>query len=93
MFDPLPRRSDFFPKTRRGHGTMHPNVRLNKAGVMVREATFCVDPTCQLNAPKSKNLHVDTEANLKDWCEEHGLRLKRTTPFLAMLRETSGQRL
>lgn len=77
-FDALPRREMFFPKTRRGHGSM-------------RTGTLCVDPTCTLNQPKSKNAHVDTEANLKDWCEDHQLSLKYTSAFTAMLRATGAR--
>lgn len=65
-----PRKEDFFPKTRRGHGTTHPQTRF-KDGRKMREANPCVDPTCNLNSPKSKNLHTDQFANIKDWCDDH----------------------
>lgn len=85
----VPTRGDFFPKTRRGHGTTHPSARFDRrGGTKIREANPCVDPTCSLNAPKSKNQHIDKGANLKDWCEERGLRLKHREPVAAMLEAT-----
>lgn len=85
----LPRRDDHFPKLRRGHGTARPNPRIVD-GVKVREETLCVDPTCQVYMPKSKNLHVDKSANMRDWCEERGLSMKHRTAGEAMTTATSG---
>lgn len=65
--DYLPRTSDFFPKTKRGHGSTHPESRFDKDGHKVRDANPCVDPTCVRNAPHSKNLHEDQAANRKEW--------------------------
>lgn len=60
-----PRKEDFFPKTRRGHGAAGPRGKKSK------QHTLCVDNTCSLNSPKSKNFHTDQEANIKDWCADH----------------------
>lgn len=71
----VPRREDFFPKTKRGHGSKRPHPITKKVGedwVHILPLP-CVDHTCVLNMPKSTNLHEDREANLRDWCEEHGL--------------------
>lgn len=88
-FDPLPRRVTHFPQTRRGHGAI--SVVQVHNGDTVRSPAPCVDPTCQLNQPKSKNVHVDPEANLKDWCEEHRVSLKYLDPSTAMVRATGGR--
>lgn len=89
----LPRRDDHFPKLRRGHGTTHPTPRYRENGtVKVREMTECVDPTCSMFMPKSKNLHIDKSANLRDWCEERGLSMKHRTAGEAMVEATSGLR-
>lgn len=93
-----PRREDYFPGTKRGHGSQHPRSRVVE-GITVRKANPCVDHSCQLNAPKSSNLHIDQEANMRDWCEEHGLSLKSKdrprgehhTPYGAMMAATGGR--
>lgn len=93
-----PQREDFFPKTRRGHGTTHPNAK-HRDGVKVREATPCVDPTCVLIVGKSSNMHTDAEANLMDWCDEHSLsvrtkerkRAQYQTPMAALYGATGGR--
>ena len=67
--DYLPRTSDYFPRTKRGHGSTHPQPRISKDGVLVSKGCPCVDPTCSRNVPTSKNLHEDQAANRKDWEE------------------------
>lgn len=75
MYDlALPRPNDFFPRTKRGHGVAHqfapePRPTLPR----------CVDPTCSLNAPKSKNAHRDQKANVEAWKADHGF--NDTTPI------------
>lgn len=90
MFDYLPRRDDFFPRTKRGHGTTHPRHRFDQDGIKVRDGNPCVDPTCSLHAPKSKNLHRDKTANLEQWCDEHKLSLRHQTAGEAMTHATGG---
>lgn len=76
-FEYLPRREDYFPKLKRGHGS--------------REAHLCVDETCNLNQPKSKNLHHDSKANLTEWCEQRRLSLTYQGPIAMMLFATGGK--
>ena len=51
----LPRVLDFFPKTRRGHGSSH-------------SRTACVNDACQRNHPGKKGyeMHEDQEKNVAD---------------------------
>lgn len=70
----LPRPLDFFPKTRRGHGTTHPTTRYTKDGLITREAHKCGVPQCDRNSRTGKGeQHVDQQANVNDWREEHGV--------------------
>lgn len=83
--------SDYFPKTRRGHGTTHPTARFDKAGKLVRNAAPCVNETCALNRTqrndedgnkKSKQrgeAHSDVAANVLDWKSER--RYGKDTPL------------
>lgn len=65
---------DFFPKTRRGHGTTHPTTRYTKAGLVTREAHKCSVPQCERNTRTGKGeQHRDQQANAADWREEHGV--------------------
>lgn len=89
-FSALPRREDYFPKTKRGHGSTHPRARI-KGGVKLREANPCADPTCSLNTPKSKNLHTDQGANIEEWCTERRLTVKHETAYESMVRGTGGR--
>jgi hypothetical protein len=74
MTDYLPRTSDYFPKTKRGHGSIHPRPRVLKDGTLIgQHRRPCVDPTCILNAPNSKNLHHDQKANREEWEKSVGL--------------------
>jgi len=84
-----PHREDYFPRLKRGHGTTHPEPRIVD-GQKVRESTACVDPTCQKNAPKSKNMHMDTKANIQEWCDDHRLRVPMTA-YEAMVKATGGR--
>ena len=74
MYDSAnPRPLDFFPRTKRGHGCAHQRVPEKDGGGWPSAATpKCVDPTCGLNAPKSKNAHRDQKANVADWKSDHG---------------------
>ncbi len=93
-FNPLPRRDSYFPRLRRGHGTTHPEARFDKDGQEIRQMTACVEVTCQLNMPKSKNQHHDTAANLRDWCKERGFsdqHIKNSGPMVTMLYATGGR--
>lgn len=89
-----PQREDFFPKLKRGHGTCHDRLFRDQGGAIgtnkAWEQTMCVDPTCSLNQPKSKNLHEDKKANLEEWCSGRGLSLKYDTPGTAMVKATGG---
>ena len=67
----LPRILDFFPHTRRGHGTARPHAQV-RHGVVIKRATACVDPTCTLNMPSSSNAHNDQYSNVADWKKDHG---------------------
>lgn len=89
--DPLPRREDFFPKTRRGHGTTHPSAKVDREGRLLRNGTACVEPTCNRNQPKSNNLHEDQAMNLKDWCDDHKLSTKHDSAGTAMHYATGGR--
>lgn len=74
----LPTIHDFFPRTRRGHGTTHPDPRINKAGVQVRKECLCVQPTCsrfqrqENGKPVRGERHDDAAANVNDWKAERG---------------------
>ena len=68
-----PRPLDFFPRTKRGHGVAHQEIpQRDGGGWPSRTLPRCVDPTCHLNAPKSKNAHDDQKANVLAWKAEHG---------------------
>jgi len=93
-----PFREDHFPATKRGHGSTHPQARFNKNGVKTREGNLCVDETCILHSPKSRTLHTDQNANIRDWCDERGLSVKTKerpraryhTPVEALYAATGG---
>lgn len=72
----LPRPLDFFPRTRRGHGTTHENDRYDKTR-LVRKACPCVNPACERLRLKGGEQHDDQEMNVLDWKAEHGFH-KRT---------------
>ncbi len=106
-FNALPRREDFFPKLRRGHGSAHDahyyRVVDREDGQHGELTRFdnpaaiehpCVDVTCVLNMPASKNQHHDTNANLRDWCQERGYsdkHIKSYGPLFTMLTATGGR--
>lgn len=59
-FDYLPRPDQFFPNLRRGHGTIHkPTEKHPKAGK-------CASTGCK------GDKHIDKQANIDDWCADHG---------------------
>ena len=76
----LPRTLDYFPKTRRGHGSTHPQPRYAKDGSMAvtRAANPCVAESCKLRRrqdegkAKRGEAHEDQYANVADWKAEHG---------------------
>ena len=75
----LPRIDDFFPNTRRGHGSMHPIERTSKDGIITRNGCLCVNDACSLLRRQDHSgktvkgeLHDDKQANVKDWKGEHG---------------------
>lgn len=81
---------DYFPKTKRGHGTTHDLARFDKAGKLTRNASPCVNETCTLNrtqrteedGKKSKQRgeqHIDEYANVADWKAER--RYGKDTPL------------
>ena len=97
-FNALPRREDFFPKLRRGHGTAHQDYFVDDERVVHLNPKHiehpCVDVTCELNMPSSKNAHHDTQANMRDWCQERGVSdkvIKHTGPMVTMLLATGGR--
>jgi hypothetical protein len=72
---------DHVPKTKRGHGTTHPNDRV-KDGQLVRRACRCVEVTCTNNmrvGSKHGDAHEDQEANANEWKDERGF--NKYTPF------------
>lgn len=93
-----PQREDYFPATKRGHGSTHPQAK-TRDGVVLRKAVPCVDPTCNLVVGKSKNLHRDQTANMREWCDERGLPVMSRdrkhaeyyTPFEAIYATTGGR--
>ena len=74
----LPRPLDFFPHTRRGHGSTHPAARFDKDGVQTRAGHPCVSESCSLNRRQDGGkavkgeLHKDQKANVADWKDERG---------------------
>jgi hypothetical protein len=64
-FDYLPRRDQFFPSLRRGHGTTHPHARV-RDGEVVRKAGVCASVGCK------GDKHIDMKANIADWISDHG---------------------
>lgn len=76
---------DFFPQTRRGHGSTHPESRFDrKAHVQTRNGCRCVNAACSLlrrqDGEKVKGEeHIDPAANAGDWKEERGF--NRDTPL------------
>lgn len=94
-----PQRGEYFPATKRGHGSRHPYQK-TRAGVVLRNANPCVDPTCACNGRTSKNLHIDQMANMREWCDERGLSVrskdrphaKYYTPLEAIYVATGGAR-
>ena len=77
----LPRPLDFFPHTRRGHGSTHPAARFDKDGVQTRAGNPCVSESCSLNRRQDGGkavkgeLHDDQKANVEEWKEAHGFNL------------------
>lgn len=70
--DYLPRVDDFFPTLRYGHGTTHPDARLDDAGNVTRRSTPCVDEGCERSRESGKGAaHIDKAANVKDWQVDH----------------------
>jgi len=67
----LPRVIDFFPTTKRGHGSAHQS-RFD-GGKHDKEYLLCVDPTCVKINSKSKNAHQDKAANRKEWEDAVGI--------------------
>lgn len=70
---------DHLPKTRRGHGAAHFSGVIVREGVVVHIAhPTCVQPTCSLMLPPSKDgksrgeQHDDQAMNANDWKIEHG---------------------
>ncbi len=75
----IPRREDFFPTTKRGHGSTRPArivVKVKEGEFLTLEPKPCAETTCVLNMPKSTNLHIGQDTNLRDWCEEHRLSVR-----------------
>lgn len=69
---------DFFPKTRRGHGSTHPHDRV-RDGVTMRSGCLCVNPACSLLRRQDEHgkttkgeAHIDPAANAAEWKEQHG---------------------
>jgi len=71
----LPRVIDFFPTTKRGHGSAHQAMRPDSdtGDVWETKHSLCVDPTCVKVSPKSKNAHQDKAANRKEWEDAVGI--------------------
>lgn len=75
-----PRPLDFFPHTKRGHGTTHPLTRWNrKTGQQTRNACVCVNPACSLLRRQDESgktvrgeAHDDQYSNVQDWKLERG---------------------
>jgi hypothetical protein len=63
---------DYFPRTRRGHGSTHPEPRV-KDGIRKRNAGACAMQTCGRNMRKGGEEHIDVKANVDDWKDERGL--------------------
>lgn len=73
----LPRPEDFFPKLRRGHGSIRPYVMTAMEGhkdlVPVLNKVACAAPGCKgPHDEKSVKVHFDKAANMNDWSKEHG---------------------
>jgi hypothetical protein len=76
---------DFFPKTRRGHGSTHPQDRV-RDNVTVRSGCRCVNPACSLLRRQDESgksvkgeAHDDPKANVEEWKADHGY--KKDTPL------------
>lgn len=71
---------DFFPSTRRGHGSTHPEARFDRERhVQTRNGCRCVNGACSLlrrQDDTGKTLrgeaHIDPATNAKEWKEERG---------------------
>jgi hypothetical protein len=70
---------EYFPHTRRGHGSTHPESRVNKSGATVRNACVCINPACaDLRArregeAKRSDPHRNKAQNIDDWRTDHGI--------------------
>lgn len=69
----LPRWSDHFPTTRRGHGAAKGQLPVDKvASFRWQKKLNCVAESCQLSK-RNGEAHDNKAANIDDWRDEHGL--------------------